>query len=150
MKKLLLCIALLVLAITQANAQKNNGSQHHQIIKSTPSYELVATRDLSWIQPTGQRSTGFPWNGCGEFTITIDLIYMQVETVVVVCCVQGICIPNVQLPVQVDISDSEPLEITQSSTEVVGNHQISIRPGTYTVGEDGGIQDLTYLVRTSK
>lgn len=152
MRRLLLCsLGLLVLGISQAQAQKkNSNNQHHQIIESNESYDLVSCSDLTWVNSSGQRTTGFPWNGCGEFVVTIDLVYVQVETVIVVCCVEGICIPNVQLPQGVEINDGQQIGITQSSIEQIGSYQISVRPGQYIVQENGRLLDLNYLVKTYK
>ena len=120
------------------------------MIESTASFDLVSCSNLSWIYESGQRTTGFPWNGCGEFVVTVDLVYVQVETVIVVCCVDGICIPNVQLPEGVEISDGQQIGITRSSIEQIGSYQISLRPGQYIVRENGRVQDLNYLVKTFK
>ena len=121
------------------------------IIHTTPKSTTVACQDLSWlIQNPTQRNLGFPWNGCGEFTITVNLDLIEIETVVVVCCVEGICIPNIQLPNHVDLPDDLIARIGDSDSLRVGTTLVSIRPGDYKIGRNGDLFQVAYEVQLTK
>lgn len=152
MTKVRLIFSTLALIISSSTiAQEIPSHLEGNIIHSTPKLTTVACEDLSWLirNPT-QRNVGFPWNGCGEFTITVNLEFIEIETVVVVCCVEGICIPNIQLPNNVDLPDDLIATIEDSDSVRVGAALVSIRPGSYAFHRNGELIGLQYQVQLSK
>ena len=98
-------------------------------------------------------SIGFPINECHEFTVGVSLSIFTVQTDVSVCCVRAICVSyrnkgktgNSQKG-----SNSNTMEIVNSSEVVFRNYTISITDGKYDLDKKGNIINPKFKVSKIK
>ncbi|PQB05147.1 hypothetical protein [Aureitalea marina] len=88
----------------------------------------------------------FPWNGCNDFEVTIDLEYVQVTTTIMVCCAMGICIPHGTVSNREVTRFPATIEIVSSNYVDYNGQKISIALGTYAIDSSGKLQELRYKV----
>ena len=107
------------------------------------------TNDLSTVIDKHNKSPEvWPWNGCKEFTITVQIKVVEVEFVTLICCTQGVCFPqNTQ---KSPFSGHKQIDITSSSKVNYGNYTIKIANGTYLIDKHGRPMNLNYVVEKNK
>lgn len=117
--------------------------------------QSIVTNDLAGYIDSSNGSEsrlGFPFNGCHEFEIEVSAEYMGigggVTTVILVCCVRALCIPNFGNRTQAGIKPGSSFTINDSSTVTFGDHTINIANGVYSINAQGEIVDLKYEVVT--
>ncbi|PKA84094.1 hypothetical protein ATE92_2264 [Ulvibacter sp. MAR_2010_11] len=141
---LALCIGF-ILSFVTLNAQSSA-----QVVSSNSEYTIIHANDLKDITNGNTRGGGFPWEGCREFTVTIDVEIFSIETTVLLCCVQGVCIPNVTGGSEIENRSSNRVYVKNSSSLQVGNFTIRILEGYYNLNNDNEITNLTYEITKTR
>lgn len=114
------------------------------------SQQSIITDNLGAVldqkNPNSRNLDIFPWNGCNDFEVTIDLEYVQVTTTIRVCCTMGICIPHGTVGTREVTTFPPTVEILTSSSVDYNGQQISIAKGEYRLDSTGKLQGLRYKV----
>ena len=114
------------------------------------SQQSIITDNLSAVldqkNPNARNLDLFPWNGCNDFEVTIDLEYVQVTTTIRVCCTMGICIPHGTVGTREVTTFPPTVQILTSNYVEYNGQQISIAKGEYKVDSSGKLQELRYKV----
>lgn len=152
LKYIILLVGVFFIEPATCLAQVPVSQIQHLIIDSNKDEDIFVTDDLSdiFVYENNSRTIGFPWNGCHEFTVTIDLELGQVTTVIMLCCTRGVCIPHTQLAEQVNVNNLSTAEIVQSTLSRSGNYTIAVEKGRYGIDKAGQLKDLKYRVTRKK
>ncbi|MDC7994299.1 hypothetical protein [Altibacter sp. HG106] len=127
----LLMIVMILVTLSEVRAQETT---------------VVNNATLSQYVPAGESSRNF----CQDVTIEIDGQFITISTTVTICCntEHFICFPIFKNHKQASArKNSDSVTVISSNTFTWGANQISVKPGTYAVDEEGNITDLEYWVQ---
>lgn len=118
--------------------------------QDTQAQQSVITDNLGAVLDQGKPNSRsldiFPWNGCNDFEITIDLEYVQITTTITVCCAMGLCIPHGTVDNRQVTTFPATVQIISSNSVDYNGQQISIAKGEYRLDSTGKLQELRYKV----
>jgi len=122
---------------------------------STETTDLKTFHEFDGNQ--NNRTSGWPWNGCKEFTITIIVGGIEVEFNVLNCCVMGICQDasvwaffydmTFDRSVVKDPKDIKEIKVIRSKEVRIGNYKVRVKEGVYQLDKEGRPKNLVYLGR---
>ncbi|GEM_PF-2444447 len=107
---------------------------------------VVDNSGLSKYVPTSGSSRSF----CQDVTIEIDGQFITISTTLTICCntEHFICFPIFPKKEQAaQRKDQNSVTVIRSDTFTWGTHQVSVKPGNYSINSDGQITDLQYVVQ---
>lgn len=114
--------------------------------------EVMFVDDLAFIlDDFGALQTsklGYPRNGCHEYSVTVSVYFVEVETSFHHCCVNGVCtVGGLFEKTSKEFMDgTEEFTLLDSSSWTVDKYTVSLAEGDYTVGKNGDIKDMRYKV----
>ena len=124
------------IAMISTNMQAQRGSD----VSIVNSQELFDTLKDDMTNPLTR-------DFCQEIEVTVDLVFGQITTTIIVCCSTQIfiCIPNANRNIK-NANNEYPndLVISNSSSVIQGGYRVSIVPGTYSLNSKGEINKLKY------
>jgi hypothetical protein len=135
-KKTMLITIVAFIAMISTNMQAQRGSD----VSIVNSQELFDTLKDDMTNPLTR-------DFCQEIEVTVDLVFGQITTTIIVCCSTQIfiCIPNANRNIK-NANNEYPndLVISNSSSVIQGGYRVSIVPGTYSLNSKGEINKLKY------